>query len=71
MLSAVQRHAYERVDIIAYSRKYCEADCKVLKAAYYKFKELIATVCTYDCEDDTGDALVAAGGANGQSAAGE
>ena len=44
--------AHERVDIIAYSRKYCEADCKVLKAAYYKFKELIATVCTYDCEDD-------------------
>ena len=39
------------VDIIKYSSKYCEMDCKVLKEGYNQFKEWIQEICGLNVDD--------------------
>jgi hypothetical protein len=36
------------IDIIKYSKKYCEMDCKVLKDGYDTFRSWIKEVCDLD-----------------------
>lgn len=38
----------DMIDIIGYSKKYCEMDCKVLQSGYNKFRQWIIQVCKLD-----------------------
>ena len=41
----------EYINLVEYSKKYCEIDCLVLKQGYEKFREQIKEVCDLDIKD--------------------
>lgn len=47
------------VDIIEYSRLYCEIDCKILKNGYEKFRGWINDVCDLDIDEQISSASLA------------
>lgn len=40
-----------KIDIIRYSKKYCEIDCQILETGYNTFSKMINEVCDIDLED--------------------